>query len=343
MRKQLNTLIGAAISGLLVACALVVAYAGQPPLLVAGVYMLGALLGMVALSAWRVAKHLDAGIGELGRGLGALVQLDLRVRSTVKADDEISKALRQYNAGAWELSGVVKSARTAAQGVNAAVRQLDSGMAGLGRVASEQDSALAGLAAAVTLARESTVGAESHASACDHAAQVAGRRVADAAARVQELGAQGTQMAQALEMLRGMADQISLLALNAAIEAARAGEAGRGFGVVADEVRKLATLAAAASEDMETAVAQAQGSVEGAQAALGELQGLVQRMNASSAPVVQAVARQRQVLADIGAALNACKDQWPQVARGVEEAQAARLQLVEQAEELGRQTERFKV
>ena len=50
-------------------------------------------------------------------------------------------------------------------------------------------------------------------------------------------------MAQTVEFVYTIADQINLLALNAAVEAARAGEAGKGFAVVAGEVKNLANSA----------------------------------------------------------------------------------------------------
>lgn len=92
------------------------------------------------------------------------------------------------------------------------------------------------------------------------------------------------EVAQALQVIREIADQTKLLALNAAIEAARAGEAGKGFAVVADEVRKLSEQSDASAQQIEPLLAAIQDEAalsvdgtEGTQASMIRGQSAMQR------------------------------------------------------------------
>ncbi|MDP3712964.1 MAG: methyl-accepting chemotaxis protein [Mycobacteriales bacterium] len=98
--------------------------------------------------------------------------------------------------------------------------------------------------------------------------RIAGR-VEDIATRSVELGEQSQEIGRILGVIDDLSDQTNLLALNAAIEAARAGEHGRGFAVVAAEVRKLA---------------------ERAQESTGQIQQIVDRIQAGTSAAISASA-----------------------------------------------------
>ncbi len=63
------------------------------------------------------------------------------------------------------------------------------------------------------------------------------------------------QIAEAVNMIIGIATQTNLLSLNASIEAARAGEAGKGFAVVAGEIKNLSEQSNASANEIKRIVA----------------------------------------------------------------------------------------
>jgi methyl-accepting chemotaxis protein len=76
-------------------------------------------------------------------------------------------------------------------------------------------------------------------------------------------------LADAAEMIRGIADQTNLLAMNAAIEAAHAGEAGKGFSVVSEEIRNLAELSTEKAKDIGSDLKRVGSSIESVRKAAG--------------------------------------------------------------------------
>ncbi|MDO8608192.1 MAG: methyl-accepting chemotaxis protein [Phaeospirillum sp.] len=87
--------------------------------------------------------------------------------------------------------------------------------------------------------------------------------VADAANRVEALGASSQAIGEVVTLINDIASQTNLLALNATIEAARAGDAGKGFAVVANEVKNLSNQTAKATEDIGKRVAELRQEMNG--------------------------------------------------------------------------------
>ncbi|WP_432828029.1 methyl-accepting chemotaxis protein [Dactylosporangium sp. CA-092794] len=118
-------------------------------------------------------------------------------------------------------------------------------------------------------------------------------RVADAtSATVARLGDSSTEIATVVKVITAIAEQTNLLALNATIEAARAGEAGKGFAVVASEVKDLAQETAKATEDIVGRVGTIQSDTTSAVAAIGEISGIIERINNIQLTIASAVEEQ---------------------------------------------------
>ena len=87
------------------------------------------------------------------------------------------------------------------------------------------------------------------------------RSTREISSRFANINDRASRISMVVTTINKVADQTSMLALNAAIEAEKAGEYGRGFSVVAREIGRLSEQTGAATESIETVVAEMQAAV----------------------------------------------------------------------------------
>lgn len=147
-----------------------------------------------------------------------------------------------------------------------------------------------------------------------------------------------------------IAFQTNLLALNAAVEAARAGDAGKGFAVVADEVRSLAGRAAVAAKEIKHLIEHSVSEVTKGGELVDRVGNVFEQITASNSNVAsyvenitKASAEQSTRVSEINVVINNMDEAVQQNAALVEENSAACQSLVEQAENLRKMMEFFKI
>ncbi|GJL57185.1 MAG: hypothetical protein NPIRA03_00420 [Nitrospirales bacterium] len=319
-------------------------------ILTVGVLMMGLLYLMIAKLVVKPMKSLESMAVRAREG-------DLTGRAGVNSQDEIGRTSESFNMMFDRVSEVIASVKTAVSGITTGTSEINAGTSDLAGRTSAQAGALEETSASM---EEMTSTIKQNADNAKQANQlaVAAREVAEkggavtdkAVEAMDEINKSSKKIADIINVIDEIAFQTNLLALNAAVEAARAGEQGRGFAVVASEVRNLAQRSATAAKEIKTLINESVQKVGGGSE-------LVNRSGQTLAEIVNSVKRVTDIISEISAASQEQAAGIDQVNKAVmqmdqgtqqnaalvEQATSASQSMAQQAEDLLRQVEFFKV
>lgn len=289
--------------------------------------------------------------------LTALASGDLTKQMTGAYQGEFEQMKTSLNTAITQLTQTVSLVREAVEAVTAGSEEISKGSDDLAKRTSEQASALEETSASM---EEMTSTVKQNADNSKQANQlaIAARDIANKGGTVTtravdamgEINKSSKKIADIITVIDEIAFQTNLLALNAAVEAARAGEHGRGFAVVAAEVRNLAQRSATAAKEIKGLINESiQRVTDGTELVnqsgktLEEIVGSVKRVTDIIAEISAASQEQANGIDQVNKAIMQMDEGTQQNAALVEETASASQSMKEQAKELMRQVEVFKI
>lgn len=301
--------------------------------------------------------QLEACMGEVQVSLGALSYGDLTLPMQGTYEGELQKLKDSVNLAIGNLTSTISTVQKAVDSVTSGSEQITKGNEDLSQRTSEQASALEETAASMEEITSTVKQNADNAKRADQLA-IAARETADKGGAVTkkavdamgEINKSSKKIADIITVIDEIAFQTNLLALNAAVEAARAGEHGRGFAVVAAEVRNLAQRSATAAKEIKGLINESiqrvsDGSelVNQSGKTLEDIVASVKRVSDIIAEISAASQEQASGLDQVNKAVMSMDETTQQNAALVEETTSAAQSMKEQARELMRQVEVFKL
>jgi len=316
------------------------------------------LVAFGSLAAWVISRSITVPL-KSAIGIAATVadgDLTTRFDATM-AHDEIGDLMTALKGMNDALRRIVCEVQNGTHTIATASCQIATGNQDLSQRTEEQASSLQQTASSMEQltstvrqnadnARQANVLAQAASDVAEQGGSIVGR-VVDTMGHID---ASAKKIVDIIGVIDGIAFQTNILALNAAVEAARAGEQGRGFAVVATEVRNLAQRSAGAAKEIKALIGD---SVE--QVDIGAR--LVQQAGSTMDDVVASVRRVTDIMAEITSAsseqstgidqVNIAISQMDQVTQQnaalVEQAAAAAESMQDQAANLARVADSFKL
>jgi methyl-accepting chemotaxis protein len=295
------------------------------------------------------ALAMSQAVHETAEVVAATKAHDLTQRiETANKQGEIKQLCEGVNEIVDTMSNILSTIKAAGETINSAASEISLGNNDLSQRTEEQASSLEETASSMeeiaTNVKNNAENAKLAHGMTDQANDIAtkgGEVFGKVVATMTEITESSSRIEEIISVIDGIAFQTNILALNAAVEAARAGEQGRGFAVVASEVRNLAQRSASAAKEIkvlinDSAEKVANGSqfVEQASGTMEEIVSVISKFSQLIGEITVASVEQSSGIEQINLAVSQMDEVTQQNAALVEEAAAAAMSLLTQAEKL---------